>query len=223
MPFDDLASELGGREHGELAAKLVWDCYQIGIDALQLFGNRISLDWHDDYESLLNLLPRADRTAKLSEGAQARMKQLYRRIGVHENTITETTTTYESRVASLSGVTRSAQDGTTKLILWLAKDDSEIETVIDGSTVRVATKVVGDDDNGRALTADEIVAQVVHAKRICRYVEDLPSLTGVELLISGDDSSSSSDSIAIAANVLEDKRCFGFEDGRVNIVAEAMN
>merc|ERR1712048_178516 len=119
MPFDDLASELGGRDSGELAAKLVWDCYQIGIDALQLFGNRISLDWHDDYESLLNLLPRADRNAKLSEGAQARMKQLYRRIGVHENSNAgnneAATTTYESRVASLSRVSRSAIDGTTKL------------------------------------------------------------------------------------------------------------
>jgi len=219
MPFDDLASELG--RDGELAAKLVWDCYQIGIDALQLFGGRISLDWHDDYESVLNLLP---SNAKLSPGAQARMKQLYRRIGVHENGNNNADTTYESRVASLCRVARSAVDGTTKLVLRLARDGREIETVIDGSTVLVATRAAADDEKagpGRSLTADEIVAQVVHAQKICRYVEELPSLTGAELLAvegttKGDSSADSS--IAIAASVLEDKRCFGFDDGRVNVV-----
>lgn len=219
MPFDVLASELG--RDGELAAKLVWDCYQIGIDALQLFGGRISLDWHDDYESVLNLLP---SNAKLSPGAQARMKQLYRRIGVHENG-NNADTTYESRVASLCRVARSAVDGTTKLVLRLARDGRETETVIDGSTVLVATRAAGDEKAGgpgRSLTADEIVAQVVHAQKICRYVEELPSLTGAELLAvegtataKGDSSDSS---IAIAASVLEDKRCFGFDDGRVNVV-----
>merc|ERR1712176_1645475 len=100
----------------------------------------------------------------------------------------------------------------------------------ESSIVRVATRVNAapadsnsDSDSARSLSADEIVAQVVHAKRICRYVDDLPTdLNGVELQVAydcdssinyeNDDNNNNVNAIGQAAKVLKDKRCFGFDE-----------
>lgn len=112
MSLDELALSLGGRGR----ARLAWDCYSIGVDPALFYGKAIQLG-HDDFESILELLPSNRRSQRLGPDALSKLAALYPNTGK-----------VEGGVASLSYVTQSS-DQTTKLLLRLT-DGFEIETVI---------------------------------------------------------------------------------------------
>jgi hypothetical protein len=128
MQIDELAAILGGRGR----AKIVWDCYNLGIDPADFFGPSINLGF-DDYESIYNMMPSSRRGQPLGKDALAKLASLYPAGGK-----------VEDGVASLSHISRSA-DSTTKLLLKL-QDGLSIETVIipwngERSTLCVSSQV----------------------------------------------------------------------------------
>jgi len=112
MSVDELALSLGGRGR----ARLAWDCYSIGVDPAHFYGKVIQLG-HDDFESILELLPTNRRSQRIGLEALEKLAGLYPGTGK-----------IEGGVASLSHVTQSS-DKTTKLLLRLA-DGLQVETVI---------------------------------------------------------------------------------------------
>ena len=120
MSFEDLAVALGGAGR----ARIVWDCYKLGIDPAHMYGDIIDLGL-DDYETIVNKLPSARRTQRLGPGTLDKLQQLYQNsYGGQSDRVTHV----EGGVATLSYVSRSS-DGTTKLLLKLS-DGLEVETVI---------------------------------------------------------------------------------------------
>ena len=112
MSVDELALSLGGRGR----ARLAWDCYSIGVDPALFYGKVIQLG-HDDFETILELLPSNRRSQRIGTEALEKLADLYPDTGK-----------VEGGVASLSYVTQSS-DKTTKLLLRLA-DGLQVETVI---------------------------------------------------------------------------------------------
>lgn len=113
MTVDELALTLGGRGR----ARLAWDLYSIGVDPQNWYGRVIHLG-HDDFESILELLPSNRRSQRLGPKALSKLASLYPQTGGM----------VEGGVASLSYVSQTF-DKTTKLLLRLA-DGLEVETVI---------------------------------------------------------------------------------------------
>ena len=121
MSFEELAVALGGAGR----ARIVWDCYKLGIDPVHMFGSVINLGF-DDYESIVNQLPSKRRKQRLALGTLDKLKKLFQdSYGGQSN---PSVTNVEGGVATLSFVSR-ANDGTTKLLLKLS-DGLEVETVI---------------------------------------------------------------------------------------------
>ena len=112
MSVDELALTLGGRGR----ARLAWDCYQIGIDPALFYGKTIQLG-HDDFETVLELLPSNRRSQRIGPDALRKLASSYANADQ-----------VEGGVASLSFVSQSS-DKTTKLLLSLA-DGLSVETVI---------------------------------------------------------------------------------------------
>lgn len=113
MSVDELALTLGGRGR----ARLAWDCYQIGIDPALFYGKTIQLG-HDDFETVLELLPSNRRSQRIGPDALRKLASSY---AANAGQV-------EGGVASLSFVSQSS-DKTTKLLLRLA-DGLSVETVI---------------------------------------------------------------------------------------------
>lgn len=113
MPVDELAAALGGMGR----ARLVWDCYSIGVDPALFFGTIIRLG-RDDFETIYNLLPSSRRSQRLGKDALQKLAALYQESGGR----------IEGGVASLSHISQS-RDSTTKLLLRMT-DGLEVETVI---------------------------------------------------------------------------------------------
>ncbi len=182
MSLDELTQVLGGRGRAQLA----WDCYSIGVDPDLFFGDTIRLGY-DAFESIYQLLPSGRRTQTMGKDAVTKLAQLYgpaRRV--------------EGGVASLSHLS-SSTDGTTKLLLKM-QDGMEVETVIIPwkgvrSTLCVSSQVgcrqgctfcaTGRMGKQRSLTADEILAQMFWARKICR-LENLPDVTNVVFMGMGE-------------------------------------
>jgi 23S rRNA (adenine2503-C2)-methyltransferase len=120
MSFEELSEALGGAGR----ARIVWDCYKLGIDPAHMFGSVINLG-QDDYESIVARLPSQRRTQKLGPETLDKLQKLYQNSYGGKN---PSVTTVEGGVASLSYISR-ASDTTTKLLLKLS-DGLEVETVI---------------------------------------------------------------------------------------------
>jgi len=120
MSIEELSEELGGVGR----ARIVWDCYTLGIDPDHMFGKVIDLG-QDDYETIVGLLPSQRRSQKLAQGTLDKLQRLYQNSYGGKN---PGVTNVEGGVATLSYISR-ASDSTTKLLLKLS-DGFEIETVI---------------------------------------------------------------------------------------------
>ena len=132
MPVPELSGYMGGTGR----AKLIWDCYKIGVDPQHLFGcdngtSGINL-CQDEIEAAVKLLPSGRRSQKLGREALQTLANSY----LYADKI-------EDGVARLSHVSTSS-DSTTKMLLKL-HDGLEVETVIipvDGrSTLCVSSQV----------------------------------------------------------------------------------
>ena len=120
MSFEELSEALGGAGR----ARIVWDCYKLGIDPAHMFGSVINLG-QDDYESIVARLPSQRRRNKLGPDTLDKLQKLYQNSYGGKN---PSVTNVEGGVASLSYISR-ASDSTTKLLLKLS-DGLEVETVI---------------------------------------------------------------------------------------------
>jgi hypothetical protein len=121
MSLEELTEALGGAGR----ARIVWDCYKLGIDPAHMYGDVIDLG-NDDYESIFNQLPSQRRAQRLGVQTLDKLQSLYKdSYGGQSN---PSVTKVEGGLATLSFVSR-ANDGTTKLLLKLS-DGLEVETVI---------------------------------------------------------------------------------------------
>lgn len=234
MTVDELAVQLGGRGR----ARLVWDCYTIGVDPAMFYGTTIQLG-HDDYESLLELLPSHRRSQRLGADALHKLAATYGHSKGSTTTPTATTSTttttttmanpqVEGGVAALSYVSQSS-DKTTKLLLRLA-DGLEIETVIipwrgTRSTLCMSTQVgcrqgctfcaTGRMGLQRSLSSDEILAQMFFAKKICRLYH-LPDVTNVVFMGMGE-AADNVDAVTQAARILTTRELFQLSATKVTV------
>jgi len=182
MTIPELADHLGGRGR----ARLAWDCYRIGVDPALLFAadnntHDTDIDNNNNNNAMTALLPGSRRRQRLGAAAPERLAALN-----HNGCV-------EGGVATLTHVSQSARDGTTKLLLQL-HDGTEVETVIipfganNRSTLCVSSQVgcrqgcafcaTGKMGKLRSLAADEMLAQLYWARKICRE-RQLPPVTNV--------------------------------------------
>eukprot|EP00569_Conticribra_weissflogii_P002858 CAMPEP_0171344900 /NCGR_PEP_ID=MMETSP0878-20121228/20421_1 /TAXON_ID=67004 /ORGANISM="Thalassiosira weissflogii, Strain CCMP1336" /LENGTH=521 /DNA_ID=CAMNT_0011848193 /DNA_START=152 /DNA_END=1717 /DNA_ORIENTATION=- len=148
--------------------------------------------------------------------------------------------TIEDSIASLSHMTVSP-DGTTKLLLKMARDGLEVESVIipwldkGFSTLCVSSQVgcrqgctfcaTGRMGKLRSLTADEILVQVYYASKICRISNSVPGSTIQQGLGSVDnivfmgmgEAADNAEAVLLATNTLVDRRMFGLAQSKVTI------
>lgn len=214
MQLDELGENLGGAGR----ARLVWDCYNLGIEPVDFHGDQIKLG-SDDFETIFELLPSKRRTNSLGKGALDKLAALYPK---------NTGGRLEGGVASLSDIKRS-YDGTTKLLLRLA-DGYEIETVIipwEGvrSTVCISSQVgckqgcafcaTGRMKARRNLTSDEILAQMFWARKICR-LKDLPEVSNVVFMGLGEPSDNA-ENVIRAAEILTTRGLFQLSATKVTV------
>eukprot|EP00531_Pseudo-nitzschia_arenysensis_P007516 CAMPEP_0116130078 /NCGR_PEP_ID=MMETSP0329-20121206/8264_1 /TAXON_ID=697910 /ORGANISM="Pseudo-nitzschia arenysensis, Strain B593" /LENGTH=473 /DNA_ID=CAMNT_0003624385 /DNA_START=134 /DNA_END=1556 /DNA_ORIENTATION=+ len=206
-------------------ARIVWDCFKLGIDPAHMYGDVIDLG-NDDYESIVNKLPSARRTQRLGPDTLGKLEKLYQdSFGGQTN---PAVTNVEGGVATLSFVSR-ATDGTTKLLLKLS-DGLEVETVIipwkgKRSTLCISSQVgcrqgctfcaTGKMGKLRSLTADEIVAQMFYAQKLCRH-EDLPTISNVVFMGMGEPADNAQN-VARAAKVLTTRKFFSLAANKVTI------
>ena len=183
LPMDELAERLGGMGR----ARLVWDCYRVGIDPSVYF--RESSSSAASKMVVERLLPGSRRTQRLGSAALERLDGLYE----HQRG------SLEESVARLGTVVTSA-DGTTKFLLRLAHDGTEVETVIipwDGvrSTLCISSQVgcrqgctfcaTGKMGKVRSLSSDEILVQMFYARKLCRE-RNLPAVSNVVFMGMGE-------------------------------------
>jgi hypothetical protein len=129
MDMNTLAQHMGG--HGR--AKLVWDCYKVGIDPSNLHGDVMNLgpSW-EDYETIMGLLPSKRRSQRLSQSSLNILEDLVA-VGSQQPQQSQSQPQQQARqiengVATLSYISRSG-DGTTKLLLKMV-DGLQVECVI---------------------------------------------------------------------------------------------
>ncbi|GKZ01005.1 hypothetical protein MPSEU_001052000 [Mayamaea pseudoterrestris] len=129
MSVSDMSEYIGGNGR----AKIVWDCYKIGVDPQILFSSDTvpSLS-QDEKDEIVKLLPSGRRAQTLGQDALQFLADSYG--GVKR---------LEDGIASLSHLSTSS-DSTTKMLLRL-QDGLEVETVIipvDGrSTLCISSQV----------------------------------------------------------------------------------
>jgi 23S rRNA (adenine2503-C2)-methyltransferase len=235
MSIDELALYLGGRGR----ARLAWDCYAIGVDPAMFYGSTIQLG-HDDFETILELLPSNRRSQRLGPEALQKLAATYVPAlatvaggsATHTNSGSNPTDMcnlqVEGGVAALSYVSQSS-DQTTKLLLRLA-DGLEIETVIipwngTRSTLCMSTQVgcrqactfcaTGRMGLHRSLTSDEILAQMFFAKKICRLYH-LPEVTNIVFMGMGE-AADNVDAVTQAARILTTRELFQLSATKVTV------
>jgi 23S rRNA (adenine2503-C2)-methyltransferase len=221
MTFDELSEALGGVGR----ARIVWDCYKLGIDPSHMFGSVINLG-QDDYETIVSKLPSQRRNQKLSVGTIGKLGQLYQ--DSYGGQTNPGVTNVEGGVATLSFISRSS-DQTTKLLLKLS-DGLEVETVIipwkgKRSTLCISSQVgcrqgctfcaTGKMGKLRNLTSDEILAQMFYAQKLCR-LEDLPAISNVVFMGMGEPSDNMTN-VVRAATALTTRSFFSLSAHRVTI------
>lgn len=221
MSLEELTEALGGAGR----ARIVWDCYKLGIDPAHMYGDVIDLG-NDDYESIFNQLPSQRRAQRLGVQTLDKLQSLYKdSYGGQSN---PSVTKVEGGLATLSFVSR-ANDGTTKLLLKLS-DGLEVETVIipwqgKRSTLCISSQVgcrqgctfcaTGKMGKLRSLTADEILAQMFFAKKLCR-LHELPTISNVVFMGMGEPSDNASN-VVKAVNVLTTRRFFSLAANKVTV------
>lgn len=219
VPYGALSmnvAQLAGVMGGLGRAKLVWDCYSIGIDPALFFAPVITLG-HDDFETIHNLLPTSRKKQRLGADALNKLAGLYPGTG-----------RIEGGVASLSYISQS-RDSTTKMLLKLA-DGLEVETVIipwngTRSTLCISSQVgcrqgcrfcaTGRMGKLRDLTSDEILAQMFFARKICRLY-DLPDVTNIVFMGMGEPADNA-DNVARAAEILTTRELFQLSATKVTV------
>ena len=137
----------------------------------------------------------------------------------------------EDSIATISHVSR-ALDGTTKLLIQLQQGEKlQVETVIipwhdlKRSTLCISSQVgcrqgctfcaTGRMGKLRSLTADEILAQVVLARKVCRVL-GVYDVDGVVFMGMGEPADNA-DAVVRAANVLTDQNQFGMARQKVTV------
>lgn len=126
---------------------------------------------------------------------------------------------------------QTSKDGTTKLLVKLASDGLEVETVIipwddrGRSTLCISSQVgcrqgctfcaTGRMGKLRSLTADEILAQVYFSRKVCRVLNILP-VDGVVFMGMGEPADNAA-AVTRAAEILTDRQLFGVAPIRVTI------
>jgi len=221
MSFEELALALDGVGR----ARIVWDCYKLGIDPAHMYGSVINLG-SDDYESIVNKLPSQRRTQRLGPDTLNKLQNLYQ--NSYGGQTNPSVTNVEGGVATLSFVSR-ASDGTTKLLLKLS-DGLEVETVIipwkgKRSTLCISSQVgcrqgctfcaTGKMGKLRSLTADEILAQMFYAQKLCR-IEELPAISNVVFMGMGEPSDNAPN-VVQATKVLTTRRFFSLAANKVTV------
>jgi len=221
MSFEELVVALGGAGR----ARIVWDCYKLGIDPAHMYGSVINLGY-DDYESIVSKLPSQRRTQRLGADTLDKLQKLYQ--DSYGGQINPSVTNVEGGLATLSFVSR-ANDGTTKLLLKLS-DGLEVETVIipwkgKRSTLCISSQVgcrqgctfcaTGKMGKLRSLTADEILAQMFFAKKLCRR-EELPAISNVVFMGMGEPSDNASN-VVQAVKVLTTRNFFSLAANKVTV------
>eukprot|EP00536_Pseudo-nitzschia_multiseries_P019044 jgi/Psemu1/265142/estExt_Genewise1Plus.C_37000001 len=180
----------------------------------------------------MNRLPSQRRAQRLGSGTIGKLETLYQTsYGGQSNPIV---TKIEGGVATLSFVSRSG-DGTTKLLLKLS-DGLEVETVIipwkgKRSTLCISSQVgcrqgctfcaTGKMGKLRNLTADEILAQMFFAQKLCR-LEDLPAVSNIVFMGMGEPSDNMPN-VVRAATTLTTRTFFQMAANKVTISTVAPN
>jgi len=136
----------------------------------------------------------------------------------------------EGGIATLSHISTS-KDGTTKLLITLAKDGLQVETVIipwddrGRSTLCISSQVgcrqgctfcaTGRMGKLRSLTPDEILVQVYFSSKVCRVLNILP-VDGIVFMGMGEPADNT-DAVIHAASILTNRNLFALSSTRVTI------
>ena len=220
MQVSELARHMGG--YGR--AKLVWDCYRVGVDPAIFFRDDttatiITTDEKETQETITQLLAGSRRNTRLGKEALSKLAELYPSVNPPR---------IQGGIASLSYISQS-RDQTTKLLLKLA-DGNEIETVIipwngQRSTLCISCQVgcrqacrfcaTGKMGRIRDLTSDEILSQMFWATKICR-LHSLPEIQNVVFMGMGE-SADNAQAVHRACEILTTRELFQLSAQKVTV------
>lgn len=226
LSVEQLTESLGGKIGRSRAA---WDCYRLGVDPQIFYGQEPdasidasvtirfpSIEEPSSRNDIHKLLPARRRNQGLGVPAVKNLSLLSPG-GIEES------------IGTISHLTR-AKDGTTKLLIKLAADGLEVETVIipwkERSTVCISSQVgcrqgctfcaTGRMGRLRSLSVDEILVQAFLAQKVCRVLDIVP-VDGVVFMGMGEPADNAA-SVVRAAEVLTDcETGFGLAQTKVTI------
>uniref|UniRef100_A0A7S4N2E0 Radical SAM core domain-containing protein n=1 Tax=Odontella aurita TaxID=265563 RepID=A0A7S4N2E0_9STRA len=253
LTVDELGELLGGFGRAQSA----WDCLREGIDPLLYYDDAIDESTLDASVAecvrglippstrggLMECLPPRRRTQGMGRGALRVLGKVMEGATSSSSSSEaertrkkESTIGIEGGIATLSHI-RTSRDGTTKLLVKLASDGLEVETVIipwderGSSTLCISSQVgcrqgctfcaTGRMGRLRSLTSDEILSQVYFARKVCRTLSVLP-IDGVVFMGMGEPADNS-DAVVKAAEILTERMGFGLARQRVTISTVAPN
>lgn len=236
LDFDALLESLEGRVGRSC---IVWDNYRMGIDPMLFYDPKVEESQLD--ASVHAAVPKSDdnikiwtrEELKLLIASPRRNKILGKRalgclkqIGGSRSG----SSILEESIATISQIS-IAKDGTTKLLVELIQDGLEVETVIipweetKRSTLCISSQVgcrqgctfcaTGRMGKLRNLSADEILAQVFLARKVCRVLGILP-VDGVVFMGMGEPSDNA-ENVVQAAKILTCQAQFGMAQRKVTI------
>lgn len=250
LAIDELSSALGGKIG---RARAAWDCYRIGVDPVLFYDPKVEesdidasvwralgccadeirsaspdvdveFPWTTPREETRHLLPARRRTQGLGGPAVKLLADIGPKCKCAEFRGIETS------LGTISAISQ-ARDGTTKLLVRLAADGLEVETVIipwedtGKSTLCLSSQVgcrqgcvfcaTGKMGRLRSLSSDEILLQVFLAAKVCRVL-GVHAIDGVVYMGMGDAADNGANVIR-SANILTDGELFSFAKTRCTI------
>eukprot|EP00590_Aulacoseira_subarctica_P003921 CAMPEP_0172422620 /NCGR_PEP_ID=MMETSP1064-20121228/8759_1 /TAXON_ID=202472 /ORGANISM="Aulacoseira subarctica , Strain CCAP 1002/5" /LENGTH=393 /DNA_ID=CAMNT_0013163565 /DNA_START=265 /DNA_END=1446 /DNA_ORIENTATION=+ len=216
MGIDELSLILNGRGRA-LAA---WDCYRQGIDPCLFYSSSLL----QEEGAFTAKFPKSRVNQGLGKDSLQRLKNAFPH-NPQQGII-------EHCVASLSHSSTS-NDGTTKLLIKMAKDGLEVETVIipwekrKRSTLCISSQVgcrqgctfcaTGRMGKLRSLSSDEIIVQMYYATQLCRSPNsNLFPIDNVVFMGMGEPADNV-DNVVRACRILTDRQLFQLSRSKVTI------
>jgi 23S rRNA (adenine2503-C2)-methyltransferase len=249
LTLEELSASLGGKGR----AQACWDCFRIGVDPLWYYGGddltetepiqlpileALSTNNSEDSSpsiwtrsQLQTLMAPRRKTNGLGRTSLRKLQSAFSKITNVEMDDFSNADSF-TRIAKVIQVHQS-QDGTTKLLLQLARDGLQVESVIipwtdrDSSTLCISNQVgcgqgctfcsTGRMGELRSLTADEILVQVYYAFKVCRLMPNkLPDIDAIVYMGMGE-AARNVDNVVRSATNLVDPHLFQFAPRRVTI------
>mmetsp|Transcript_13862 Transcript_13862/g.21419 ORF Transcript_13862/g.21419 Transcript_13862/m.21419 type:complete len:416 (+) Transcript_13862:245-1492(+) len=226
LSIEELTESLGGKIG---RARAAWDCYRLGVDPQIFYGQEPDASIDASVTIRFPLIQESSSRKDIYKLLPSRRRNQGLGVPAVKNLALLTPGGIEESIGTISHLTR-AKDGTTKLLIKLAADGLEVETVIipwkERSTVCISSQVgcrqgctfcaTGRMGRLRSLTVDEILVQVFLAQKVCRVIDIVP-VDGVVFMGMGEPADNAESVVKVAEVLSNGETGFGLRQTKITI------